>query len=270
MELRHRALQVLCLADPEQKVAQALELQALAATIFIAKSAPPAPADPQLLPGHPVRPELLAHTQVPRRSPFTDEGRAALIHAIAHIEFNAINLALDAVWRFDGMPRAFYLDWLRVAAEEARHFTLLREHLRGMGHDYGDFAAHQGLWSMCEKTAGDIVARMALVPRTLEARGLDATPPIQDKLRRVGTPDALRAVAILDIILKEEVGHVAIGNHWYHWLCTREQLDPVAHYAALVRRYEAPHPKPPLNTSARLQAGFSQAEMEWLAQTVAP
>lgn len=152
-----------------------------------------------------------------------------------------------------------------MAAEEAKHFFLLRDHLRRqLHHDYGDFPAHQGLWSMCEKTADDIVARMALVPRTLEARGLDATPLIQHKLRQVGTPDALAAVAILDTILREEVGHVAIGNHWYGWLCTRDGLDPVAHYAALVQRYEAPRPKPPLNEAARRAAGFSEAEMRWL------
>ena len=201
-----------------------------------------------------------------RRSPATLEGRAILVHAIAHIEFNAMNLALDAVWRFDGMPRAFYLDWLQVAAEEARHFRLLRTHLQGMGWDYGDFPAHQGLWAMCEKTAHDIVARMALVPRTLEARGLDATPQIQAKLRQVGTPDALAAVGILDTILREEIGHVAIGNHWYRWLCAREGLEPETHYPVLAQRYEAPRPKPPLNDSARLAAGFSETELRWLTQ----
>ena len=201
-----------------------------------------------------------------RRSPATLEGRAILVHAIAHIEFNAMNLALDAVWRFDGMPRAFYLDWLQVAAEEARHFRLLRTHLQGMGWDYGDFPAHQGLWAMCEKTAHDIVARMALVPRTLEARGLDATPQIQAKLRQVGTPDALAAVGILDTILREEIGHVAIGNHWYRWLCAREGLEPETHYPVLAQRYEAPRPKPPLNDGARLAAGFSETELRWLTQ----
>ena len=201
-----------------------------------------------------------------RRSPFTLEGRVALIHAIAHIEFNAINLAADAAWRFDSMPRAFYLDWVQVAAEEASHFSMLRAHLQSMGHDYGDLPAHQGLWTMCEKTAHDIVARMALVPRTLEARGLDATPLIQEKLRRVGTPDALRAVEILDVILREEVGHVAIGNHWYRWLCDRQGLDAVAHYAVLVKQYQAPRLKPPFNAAARKAAGFTDTELEWLAQ----
>jgi len=202
--------------------------------------------------------------KVPRRSPFKPEGLAALLHAIAHIEFNAINLALDAAWRFDGMPRAFYLDWLRVAAEEAHHFSLLRAHLQTLGHDYGDFPAHDNLWQMCEKTRGDVVARMALVPRTLEARGLDATPQIQDKLRAVGTPAALRAVDILDIILRDEIGHVAIGNHWYRWLCQRDGLDPVAHYGVLVERYLAPRLHPPFNDAARRRAGFTEEELAFL------
>ena len=187
-----------------------------------------------------------------------------LLHAIAHIEFNAINLALDALWRFDGMPRQFYLDWLRVAAEEARHFSLLRAHLQTQGHDYGDYPAHQGLWTLCEKTAHDVTARMALVPRTMEARGLDATPLIQRKLRQVGTPDALAAAEILEVILREEVGHVTIGDHWYRWLCERDSLEPEAHYAALVERYHAPRPKPPLNRTARRLAGFSETELQWL------
>ncbi len=266
-EIRHCALQTLCLSNPEKKAAQALEMQAQAASFLIAAHAPKPPPDASALPGRPARPELRHHTGVARRSPATPEGRAVLIHAIAHIEFNAINLALDAVWRFDGMPPAFYLDWLRVAAEEARHFCLLRTHLQGMGHDYGDFPAHQGLWTMCEKTAHDIVARMALVPRTLEARGLDATPQIQAKLRQVGTPDALAAVEILDTILHDEVGHVAIGNHWYRWLCERHGLNPETHYAELTRQYEAPRLKPPFNTSARRAAGFTEAELLWLQQT---
>ena len=191
MELRHRALQVLCLADPEQKSTAALDLQAQAATLSIATCAPESPTDASSLPGRPERPPLLRHNEVARRSPATAHGRAILIHAIAHIEFNAINLALDAVWRFDGMPRAYYTDWMLVAGEEAKHFRLLRDHLRAQGHDYGDFPAHQGLWTMCEKTQHDILARMALVPRTMEARGLDATPQIQAKLRQVGTPDEI-------------------------------------------------------------------------------
>src|SRR6478752_7567266 len=236
MELRQRALQALCTPEPEEKIAAALAAASLAPSLAVETLAP-VPIDP--VPGRPARPELIHPAKVPRRSPTKPEGLAALLHAIAHIEFNAINLALDAAWRFDGMPPGFYEDWLRVAAEEALHFSLLREHLSSLGYAYGDFAAHDNLWTMCEKTADDVVARMALVPRTLEARGLDATPLIQDKLRRVGTPAAQRAVEILDVILTDEVGHVAIGNYWYRWLCAREGLDPVTHYEVLARRYDA-------------------------------
>ncbi|MEO8024621.1 ferritin-like domain-containing protein, partial [Polaromonas sp.] len=212
-ELRQLALQALLQPDPQKKVLLAHALKAQAATLSIADKLTIAP--PTSLPGCPARPELRSHLDVPKRSPYTPAGLAALLHAVTHIEFNAINLALDAVWRFDGMPTAYYFDWLRVAAEEAHHFSLLRAQLQAMGYDYGDFPAHTGLWDMTAKTADDVLARMALVPRTLEARGLDATPPMQAKLRKVGTPDALAAVAILDIILRDEIGHVAIGNHWY-------------------------------------------------------
>jgi uncharacterized ferritin-like protein (DUF455 family) len=263
MELRRRALQVLCMSEPREKAGAARELAEAAATLSIAE-APPVPSEP--LPGRPDRPQLVHPARVPRRSPAKPEGLAALLHAIAHIEFNAINLALDAVWRFDAMPREFYLDWTRVAGEEAFHFSLLAEHLATLGHAYGDFTAHDGLWSMCEKTRDDIVARMALVPRTLEARGLDATPQIQDKLRQVGSPAAMRTVDILDVILRDEVGHVAIGNHWYKWLCEREGLDPVAIYPQLVERYAAPKLYPPFNEIARLRAGFTEEELARLRQ----
>ncbi|MES2227252.1 MAG: ferritin-like domain-containing protein [Pseudomonadota bacterium] len=260
MPARQRALAILATTDPFEKSAQA---RALFAGLDEAAIDPldrivPAAA----LPGRPPLPRLVPARNVPARSPFTVNGRAALLHAVAHIEFNAINLALDAVWRFAGMPVAFYRDWLRVASEEALHFTLLREHLVTLGHDYGAFDAHDGLWAMTQRTAHDLTARMALVPRTLEARGLDATPPMQAKLRRAGD---LRAVEILDLILRDEVGHVAIGNRWYRWLCARDGLDPVAHYAELARRYEAPRLRPPFNHAARLAAGFTEAEIALLA-----
>ena len=261
MELRHHALQALLCPDFEQKTAYAGVIASSIAMYSIADGALDEPAG---LPGRPALPVLVAHLKVPKRSPFTREGLGALLHAVAHIEFNAINLALDAVWRFAGMPRQYYLDWMQVAFEESTHFNLLSEHLRSMGFAYGDFPAHTGLWDMTHKTRHDITARMALVPRTLEARGLDATPPMQAKLRRVGTPDALRAVEILDVILRDEVGHVAIGNHWYRWLCERDGIDPVAHYAVLTQRYEAPRLRPPFNAEARRRAGFSDAEMALL------
>ena len=242
-----------------------MDMHAQASRYTIAEQAPVLPAG-TALPGHPERPALLRHNEVARRSPATPEGRVILMHAIAHIEFNAINLALDAIWRFDGMPQQYYLDWLLVAAEEGKHFLLIQDWLQAQGHSYGDFPAHQGLWTMCEKTAHDATARMALVPRTMEARGLDATPQIQAKLRQFGTPDALAAVDVLDIILREEVRHVAIGNHWYRFLCQRHNLDPQSHYTALALQYEAPRPRPPFNTQARQAAGFTEEEIAWLEQ----
>ena len=261
MELRTGALKALLLADPVAKAAAARDLFATPGLALDPATPMQAPAD---LPGRPPRPRLVPASTLPRRSPFTLGGRAALLHAVAHIEFNAINLALDAAWRFAGMPEAYYRDWLRVASEEALHFTLLREHLASLGHAYGDFDAHDGLWAMTERTAGDVTARMALVPRTLEARGLDATPPMQARLAKAG--DA-RAVAILDIILRDEIGHVAIGNRWFRWLCEREGVDPLTHYAELARRHGAPRLKGPFNVEARIAAGFTPDEMDALTRT---
>jgi len=256
MNPRQRALEVLCLRDPTTKAIEARALYAgLDQTLIDPTTRFDAPTE---LPGRPDKPALLPPRQVPSRTPFTPEGKAALVHAIAHIEFNAINLALDAAFRFAGMPVAFYADWLRVASEEALHFSLLREHLQSLGHDYGDFDAHDGLWLMTQRTANNVVARMALVPRTLEARGLDATPPLQAKFGRAGDQ---RMVEILDVILRDEVGHVAIGNHWYRWLCERDGLDPVTHYAELALCYEAPKLRPPFNWPAREAAGFTADEM---------
>jgi uncharacterized ferritin-like protein (DUF455 family) len=260
MDIRLCARDALCLSDPAEKVvaAQALFQRAAVSSLDAAALL----ACPIGLPGRPAAPRLLSALQVPKRSPFTPEGRAALIHAIAHIEFNAINLALDAVWRFAGMPPTYYLDWLRVASEEALHFSLLHTHLNNMGFRYGDFDAHDGLWTMAEKTAGDVLARMALVPRTLEARGLDATPPMQAKLARAGD---MRAVEILDIILNDEIGHVEIGNRWYRQLCRERGLDPVAIYPGLVAQYQAPRLRPPFNWAARGAAGFSPEELAYLS-----
>jgi uncharacterized ferritin-like protein (DUF455 family) len=224
-------------------------------------------------PGRPEQPRLVHPSAVARRGFGTLAGRAALVHAVAHIEFNAINLAADAVWRFDGMPDAFYADWWRVAQEEAQHFMLLNTHLEGLETlpdgsprwRYGSFDAHNGLWEMCARTAHDVTARMALVPRLLEARGLDATPQIQAKLRGVPAPDAQRTVEILDVILRDEIGHVAIGNHWYRWLCAQQGLQPVAHFRSLLRQYQAPKIPGPYNQTARLQAGFTPEEMAEIA-----
>lgn len=262
MDLRHLALLALAEPDPTVKVAAVREGWAAAEAGLVADPSRQW-LEPEGLPGRPERPRRVDPAEVPRRSPFTTEGRAALLHAVAHIEFNAINLALDAVWRYPGLPSDFYRDWWQVAAEEARHFTLLREHLHTLGHDYGDFDAHDGLWTMARKTAGDLLARMALVPRTLEARGLDATPPMQARLARAG--DA-RAVAILEVILCDEVGHVAIGNRWYRWCCDQRGLDPEGIYAELAQRHGAPRLKGPFNWEARRRAGFSPEELARLGE----
>ncbi|TDV20794.1 ferritin-like domain-containing protein [Paraburkholderia caballeronis] len=217
-----------------------------------------APAD---LPGRPACPELVEPRGLKRRSMSTPHGRVVLLHALAHIEFNAINLALDAVWRFPRMPAAFYADWLKVAAEEAYHFSLLRARLADYGHAYGDFPAHNGLWEMCERTRDDVLARMALVPRTLEARGLDASPPIRARLKQAG--DDVSA-GILDVILRDEVGHVRIGNHWFRHLCGERGLDPHDAWRDLAARYHAPRLRGPFNFDARRSAGFDDAELDAL------
>ncbi len=209
--------------------------------------------------GRPDKPELVLPKQVPQRNPQTVEGRARLLHAIVHIEFSAINLALDHAARFPGMPATYYADWIGVAAEEAYHFTILRERLQALGYDYGDFPAHAGLWEMAEKTAGDVLARMALVPRLLEARGLDATPPIQRRLEQVGDHESAR---LLDIILHDEIGHVGLGDRWFRTLCGQRGLVPEMAYRDLLAQFRAPWPQAPMNTEARLAAGFTSDELD--------
>lgn len=262
MDLRHCAHLAFCLRDPVDKAHAAQRIWQTLPTLAIDSRAQFHDRD---LPGLPDKPLIVSPQNVPRRSPFTPLGHASLIHSIAHIEFNAINLALDAVWRFGDMPDAYYRDWAQVAQEEAKHFLLLHAHLKQLGYAYGDFDAHDGLWTVCKATKHDVTARMALVPRTLEARGLDATPLVQAKLRKVGTPEALAAVEILEVILQEEVGHVAIGNRWYAWLCQRHGHDKHDFYAWAAKTHNAPRPKPPLNLRARKQAGFSDAELQALS-----
>lgn len=217
------------------------------------------------VPGRPHKPELVSPLQVPRRRLGSTEGRAAMIHAITHIEFNAINLALDAAHRFANMPIEYYADWLRVAAEEATHFDLLNQHLASLGYRYGDFAAHDGLWEMALKTTHDPLLRMALVPRVLEARGLDATPAITAKLQQIGDT---RAVEILAIIERDEVGHVAVGSRWFAYLCAQRGLEPATKFRQLLAEYDIPPPRLPINIEGRRQGGFSEVELAWLSTPV--
>ena len=218
---------------------------------------------PSGIPGRPKTPVLVPHSQLPQRTLTTVEGRAALIHSVAHIELNAIDLALDIVWRFPGMPEGFYRDWVSVAKEEAKHFTLLRNHLVDLGFEYGTFQAHNGLWEMAERTKGDLLARLALVPRTLEARGLDASPTLRKRLFSAGDH---KAADILDVILADEIGHVAIGNRWYRHVCAERRLDPVATYAELAARHNAPFLRGPFNLEARRAAGFDEEELAALGR----
>lgn len=214
-------------------------------------------------PGRPERPRLIHPARLRKRGLGKPEGRAALIHAIAHIEFNAINLGLDAAYRFRGMPPEFYADWLRVAADEARHFELLCGRLAEYGHVYGDFDAHNGLWEMALKTAHDVMIRMALVPRVLEARGLDVTPGMIARLRQAGDHDS---AAIFEVILDEEVPHVAIGSHWFRVCAGARGLEPDATFKQLLGEYMNGGPPGPYNIPARRAARFSEAELRWLAQ----
>jgi uncharacterized ferritin-like protein (DUF455 family) len=258
--LPHRLAACLHASWPADKVACVHALQAdwLAGCIDLSVEAKRSPID---TPGHPDKPLLIPPQQVPRRRADTLIGRAALVHALAHIEFNAINLALDAAHRFSGLPLAYYADWLRVADEEAQHFDLLNGHLATLGYAYGDFPAHNGLWDMALKTAHDPLVRMALVPRVLEARGLDATPLIVTKLKAAHDT---RMVEILAIIERDEIGHVAIGSHWFGWLCAARGLEPDATFRQLLVDYDAPPLRPPFNLGARRAAGFSEAELDWL------
>lgn len=224
------------------------------------------PAEPIDEPGRPLRPPLVSPREVENRSVFTVDGRAALIHAIAHIEFNAVNLALDAVYRFRGLPRDYYGDWLRVATEEAYHFTLLRDHLLLLGYDYGAFAAHNGLWEMACKTAHDPLVRMAIVPRVLEARGLDVSPALVGKLKSCGDT---RAVEILEIILRDEIEHVRIGNRWYRYLCELRGVDPIETFRGLLDQYGGMRLRRPFHHAARRAAGFTERELELLEELAA-
>jgi uncharacterized ferritin-like protein (DUF455 family) len=215
------------------------------------------------IPGRPSQPVLVAPRDVAQRGLGTPAGRAAFLHAIAHIEFNAINLALDAAWRFRDLPPQFAQDWISVAADEARHFAMLQARLASLGHGYGDFPAHDGLWEMALKTDASVLARMALVPRVLEARGLDVTPGIITRLRGLGDAES---IAVLELILAEEVRHVAIGSQWYAWCCEREGCEPRATFLALLRGQAKGSLRGPFNRQARLAAGFDEDELAGLAR----
>lgn len=257
-DLYHAARACLAEQDPERKCdrTRATWAQLQAGAVCITPVAHGVSLD---APGRPTRPVLVHPRELPKRRLTTPEGRAALLHALAHIEFNAINLAWDAVCRFAGMPAEFYRDWASVADEEAYHFRLLRERLGSLGHEYGDLPAHNGLWAMALQTRDDALIRMALVPRVLEARGLDVTPGIMQRLEEVGDADS---AAVLQIILRDEIGHVAVGSRWFEYLCRQRGLEPRATFRKLLNEYMRGQIKGPFHRAAREQAGFSAAELD--------
>ena len=261
--LTEAARRCLDCAVPEDKVALTRETFAVLRAGALALTDDGAAPAPIGVPGRPARPRLVMPRDVPQRGLGTDEGRAALVHAIAHIEFNAINLAWDAAYRFRGMPDAYYRDWAFVAHDEARHFTMLHARLAQLGHAYGDFDAHNGLWMMAVKTADSCLARMALVPRVLEARGLDVTPGMIKRLRTVGD-DA--TANILEVILREEIPHVAAGTRWFRWCCEREGLEPGATFRNLLADYAPGGLRGPFNLDARRAAGFTDAELAQMTE----
>ncbi|HJU26394.1 MAG TPA: ferritin-like domain-containing protein [Rhodanobacteraceae bacterium] len=257
-DLRDAAKECFTCTDPQRKRSLTAETFA---ELRQGRLIPPDPDAPPIaiqLPGRPDRPELVPPRDVPQRGLGSIGGRAALVHAVSHIEFNAINLAWDAVLRFAGMPHGYYRDWAQVAADEARHFGMLSQRLEELGHAYGDFVAHNGLWEMAVKTSDSCLARMALVPRVLEARGLDVTPGMIARLRGVGDDTT---ADILEIILREEVAHVAAGSRWFRYCCEREGLEPAATFRHLLSERLAGGLRGPFNLDARRAAGFGEEEL---------
>ncbi|HHT00602.1 MAG TPA: ferritin-like domain-containing protein [Thiomicrospira sp.] len=211
--------------------------------------------------GRPEKPQLVSPKELPKRRLGSKEGHASLMHSIAHIEFNAVNLALDAIYRFQDMPYEYYRDWLGVAGEESYHFQMVREHLNSLGYEYGDMPAHDGLWLTTYETDHDPLVRMALVPRTLEARGLDVTPPMINKLRAIGDK---RGVEILKILLRDEIGHVEVGTRWFRYLCKQRDQNPFEAFQNIITNYFHGNLRGPFNYEAREAAGFSEEEIKWL------
>ncbi|GAB4536517.1 MAG: ferritin-like domain-containing protein [Ruegeria sp.] len=254
--LTQMATEVLTTADGRAKTA--LSRRHAADWVASRKGEAPAieigTAEPPLHPARPARPELLSPRDVPRRRPGSEAGRIALLHAVAHIELNAVDLHWDIIARFGHvpMPIGFYDDWVKCAEEESRHFEMVCDCLEAMGSHYGALPAHAGMWRAAEDTAEDLMGRLAVVPMVLEARGLDVTPGMIEVFRKA---KADQAVAALEVIYAEEVGHVAYGSKWFHFLCGRENADPKDVFHELVRRYFHGALKPPFNEEKRAEAG---------------
>jgi uncharacterized ferritin-like protein (DUF455 family) len=212
-------------------------------------------------PGRPDKPILVPPLEVPKRGIGTKVGHAGLFHALAHIEFNAINLALDACYRFQNMPLEYYKNWMSVAKDEVYHFGLLNQHLSTLGYTYGDFTAHTGLWDMVYKTESDVLLRMALVPRVLEARGIDAVPELQKKITHIKDT---RGAEILAIIHHDEITHVKYGDIWFKYICDERKLDYTDTFFTILDKYAAPKIRGAFNRPGRKLAGFSDLELDKL------
>lgn len=269
--IRERAGQILVLADPQEKCQLTRQLyQDACDTRDQDIAQPPETVRAMPDPGRPGKPQLVAPRDVPRRDPSSPEGRAAMAHSFAHIEFNAMNIGLDACYRFDAMPADFYRDWLSVAQDEAKHFELLQGYLQARGYEYGAFPAHKSLWETVHGTEHDVMVRMALIPRVLEARGLDVTPGIQRKLAQFDDQDL---IDILDVIYNEEITHVEIGTRWFRYTCQRRGVDARETFRALLEQYMKGRIRGPYDEVGRRAAGFSDAEMadlkEMEAETLA-
>ena len=254
--LAQMAVEVLTTADGRAKTALGRrhaaawrDARAAGAPLPLGRAQPPA------RPARPDAPELLAPRDVPRRRPGTLAGRIALLHAVAHIELNAVDLHWDIIARFTDtrMPMGFYDDWVKAADEEAKHFNLICDCLEALGSHYGALPAHAGMWRAAEDTADDLLGRLAVVPMVLEARGLDVTPGMIEIFRKAGDAQALDA---LSVIYGEEVAHVAYGSKWFHFLCGRQDIDPKEVFHDLVRRYFHGALKPPFNEEKRAEAGI--------------
>ncbi|MGV1833521.1 ferritin-like domain-containing protein [Rhizobium rhizogenes] len=263
--LRGGAIAAIRSADLDRKTTLAQET----ATRWFARTLSlRSPLDPPLAdrPGRPQKPELVPPKHMKKRSLHTLQGRIALLHAIAHIELNAVDLALDIVARFatGPVPNSFFDGWMQVAFEEAKHFKMVRARLRDLGADYGDLPAHDGLWQAAHATRTDLTARLAVVPLILEARGLDVTPALQAKMRETGD---MESAAVLDVIYNDEKGHVAVGAKWFRFLCAREKRDPARTFQELVRSNFRGSLKAPFNDIARAEAGLTPSFYRSLTST---
>jgi uncharacterized ferritin-like protein (DUF455 family) len=271
MDVLQEAQQILMQADPVRKATASIELyarwqsieqtieQSIKQTVELSDE----PVRSLDAPGRPDWPKLVDPRELPRRGLGSVQGRVALVHSLAHIEFNAINLALDAVYRFRQLPLAYVTDWLRVAADEGEHFLLLHDRLHSLDSYYGAMPAHDGLWDMARRTDHDVLVRMALVPRILEARGLDVAPPMIAKLQQLGDDET---ATILQRIYTDEITHVDVGNRWFRYVCDSRGVDGIEVFRDLLRGENSAYLRSPFNREARLQAGFSEQELSLIRE----